>query len=553
MNKRELHSLLKNAGIPILSNPSSDAESYIIYCRESRDDYGVNYERIETQRDLCLRYCKDKGYYNIVDIIMQDDTTGTDFARYEELKQKIISREFDVLIMKDDSRFGRNQKESLIFLDLIQDNEIRPEFVTTQFNEDLFGLNAWYNERRAKDDSVKIRANLRQKMEQGKLLIRSHFGYNKVDKVIGIDEKGSEITKKTLVIDKEAAEVVKEIFDLYLQGYGYRSIANQLNDSKVPTPSQYKAQGRYPVASAWKSLHVQRILANQTYVGNMVSRTTEKVSFKSKRTRRLPKEQWIIIPDTHEAIISREIFDKVHKLIDSKSAFSPKSPNPSPFSGLITCGRCKSSMYMNRSKRIPDAFVCGKYFDEGKYKEKNGLGCMGHRTREDHLFDIVGKHLEKLQNEDFRKELEEASSKYESSQQFTEEKIAKTAKEIQALQNQYKQVYDDKLNGIIPEFIFIDKTVELKERIDSSELKLKELQSEKNKIDNGVNDGNKFYSIMADIKKNGLSRETIHDIIEKIIIYDEYEITENDRITFKISAGRYNAVFENGGIIIIYK
>jgi len=524
----------------------------IVYCRESRDDYGANYERIETQRDLCLKYCNDRGYKNIIDVILQDDVSGTDFTRYEELKQRIKNREFDILVMKDSSRFGRNQVESLIFLELIQENEIELEFATKKFDEDFFGLEAWFNERRAKDDSIKIKGNLRHKMSEGKLLIRPHFGYKKVEEILGTDDKGEKIVKKMFVVDEDAAKTVRKIFDLYLQGYGYRAIANQLNDSKIATPSQHRSLGKYPVAPVWKALHVQRILLNQTYVGDMVSGTTEKISFKSKKTRRLPKEQWIITPDAHEAIVDRKTFDDVQKLISSKSRYAPKSPHPSPFSGLMVCGKCKSTMYLVRKKGRPDAFLCGKYFNEGKYKGKPGVGCTGHRVREEHLRDIVGKHLRQLQNEEYKSELEKASSKYESSQEHIEKTINKITKEIQITQKQYKQVYDDKLNQLIPEFLFIDKTKELEKRISILEQNLKDSQIEKEKIDQGVEEGNKFDVIMEQLKEEGLSKETVHRLIKSIIIYDEHEITEEDRIAFNISKERFDEVRESGGVIVVY-
>ena len=186
---------------------------------------------------------------------MQDDISGTDFSRYEELKQRIRNREIDLLIMKDSSRFGRNQVESLLFLELIQENEVELEFAAKKFDEDFFGLEAWFNERRAKDDSQKIKSNLHHKMKEGKLLIREHFGYKKVD--------------KKLIIDEESSAIVKKIFSLYLDGYGYRAIANQLNEQNIPTPSQYMKHGKYPIAPYWKPLHVQRILVNQIYVGDI--------------------------------------------------------------------------------------------------------------------------------------------------------------------------------------------------------------------------------------------------------------------------------------------
>lgn len=512
----------------------------IIYCRESRDDYGENYERIETQRDLCLKYCADKGYTNIVDIIMHDDMTGTDFSRFKELEDKIKNREFDVLVMKDSSRFGRNQVGSLLLLELLQEHGIELEFVTKKFDEDFFGLEAWFNERRAKDDSVKIRANLRRKMEKGELLVRGYYGYNKVD--------------KKLVIDEEAAKVVRKIFDLYIQGYGFRAIAMQLQKEGIPTPSQYKQHGKYPIAKSWKVLHVRRILKNRIYIGDMVSHTTEKVSFKSKKVKRLPQEEWIIVENHHEPIIDRETFEKVQQLIDSKKTYAWKSPEPSPFSGLLICGRCKSPMYIIRSKRIPHAFVCGNYYNEGAIKPDLGIGCTSHRVHEKELFDIVQKHIDKLlEDESYKNELEEIGTSYESSQNYYEELINKTNKELQILQSKYKQVYEDKLNNIIPEFLFIEKTKELNNQINTLNTKLENFKEELNKINKGIEDRSKFNTIITKFKENGLTRETTTEIIDKIIVFDEHEIKEEDKIVFNLTDERFNQIYDNGGIIILYK
>lgn len=541
MDKLELQQLLMSFGITKeLMQSNKNSKKYIIYCRESRDDYGINYERIETQRDLCLRYCKDKEYYNIIDIIIQDDTTGTDFRRFNELKQKIINHEFDTLIMKDDSRLGRNQKEALIFLDLLKENNIELEFVTVEFDEDFFGIRAWFNEMRAKDDSKKIRSNLRHKMEEGTLLIRGYFGYKKIG--------------QQLIVDEEAAKIVKKIFNLYLKGYGYRTIANQLNELKIPTPSQYKAHGRYPVAKTWKSLHVQRILTNRVYIGDKISGTTEKISFKSNKIRKIPEEEWIIHENHHEAIVDREIFYKVQKLIKSKRKYAPKTPTPSPFSGKLICGKCRSPMFIIRSKRIPHAFLCGKYYNEGAVKNNLNIGCTSHRVREEELFKIVREHLKKLfQDESYKKELEESSLKYNSSQEYIQELISKTEQEIQLLQNQYKQVYNDKLNNIIPEFLFIDKTKELQEKIEKLNTKSQKLLDELSKIEKGVEDYKKFEIISNKILKSGLTKETVEEIIDTIIVFDEHEIQEDDKTIFNISDDKYTRTYENGGIIIIYK
>lgn len=129
----------------------------------------------------------------------------------------------------------------------------------------------------------------------------------------------------------------------------------------------------------------------------MVSGTTEKVSFKSKKTRRKPKDQWIKVENNHEPIIPKEDFELVQKLIASKSKFAPKTRKPSPFAGMVECGRCGSAMYMVRRADRPDAFLCGKYHKEGKMNNDNkNIGCTTHRLKEDDLEAIIINHVNNI-------------------------------------------------------------------------------------------------------------------------------------------------------------
>lgn len=144
----------------------------IIYCRESRDEYGNNYERIETQRDILIKFCKNRGLSNIVEIIMDDDRSGTSFGRFDEIVKKAKDKMFDVIVFKNSSRMGRNQREALNFVQILEDCKIEILFEDEKYDEELFGLYAWFNERRARDDSKNIRRNLRHKMEEGKLIIK---------------------------------------------------------------------------------------------------------------------------------------------------------------------------------------------------------------------------------------------------------------------------------------------------------------------------------------------------------------------------------------------
>lgn len=277
----------------------------IIYCRESRDDYGEKFERIETQRDILIQFCKEKRLFNIIKIIMDDDKSGTDFKRFNEIKMMAKKGEFDVIVFKNSSRLGRNQIESLQLVQYLECYGIEILFEDEKYDEELFGLYAWFNERRARDDSKNIRRNLRHKMEEGKLIIKPIYGYDKVD--------------KKLIINNKTAPIVKKIFSLYISKKSYKEIADYLNKKRVPTPSKSREYSNCRIASKWNRQHIERIIKDVRYTGTYVGGRTEKISFKSKKIRIKNESEWFIMEDNHEAIVSKEIFLLAQKtLIDNK-------------------------------------------------------------------------------------------------------------------------------------------------------------------------------------------------------------------------------------------
>ena len=272
----------------------NEDKKVIIYCRESRDDYGENYERIETQRDILINFCKERKLNNIVEIVMDDDKSGTDFKRFDKIKNKASKKEFDVIVFKNSSRIGRNQVESLNFVQYIENLGIEILFEDEKYDEELFGLYAWFNERRARDDSKNIRRNLRHKMEEGKLIIKPIYGYNKID--------------KKLIINKDTAPVVKKIFSLYNSGKSYMEIINYLNRKKIPTPSESRGYLNCKKTKCWNKQHIIRILKDIRYTGTYVGGKTEKISFKTNKIRIRDKSEWIVIENHHEALITKNIY-----------------------------------------------------------------------------------------------------------------------------------------------------------------------------------------------------------------------------------------------------
>lgn len=518
---------------------SNSEKRVIIYCRESRDDYMENYDRIETQRDLLIKFCERNGYTNIVDIIMHDDETGTDFSRLDKIKNRVINDEVDVLVMKDSSRLGRNQLESLKFVELLEEYNVELIFEGRPYDEDFFPLEAWFNERRAKDDSRKIRTNLRHKMEEGELIVRAPYGYIKED--------------DRLVVDNNVAWVIERIFNLYLEGYGYRAIATKLNEEGIPTPSQYENNPNRPIANAWIQQHVKRILENEVYTGTMVSGTTEKVSFKSKKIKIKPKEEWIRVENTHEAIINKEDFDAVQEIIKSKSKFAPKTRKPSPFAGLVECGRCGSTMYMIRRKDRHDAFLCGKYFKEGRARDNENIGCTSHRLREDELKAIIQNHINNiLNNDEYRNHVYKEFENIEFVKQNIGNTINSLNNKLEKFKNQYKIVYEDKLNGNIPDFIYIEKSKEIENNISILEKQIKEISDELKDMSQIGSNIDKIDDMFKEISKGNLTKHQISKIINKIIVFDKKEITKEQKTMYNINNDIYDEVWENGGVILLF-
>jgi DNA invertase Pin-like site-specific DNA recombinase len=510
----------------------------LLYCRESRDDNMENYERIETQRDLLLGYCEKKGYTNIVNIIMHDNMTGTDFTRLNEIKGMIENREVDIILMKDSSRLGRNQYEALGFIQFIEEHEVEIEFYERKYDAELFPLEAYFHERRVKDDSQKIRSTLRGKMEKGDLLIRAHYGYKKED--------------KKLVVDENTAWVVKMIFEKYKQGYGYRAIATILTEEGIPTPSAYRNNSNRPQASTWIAQHVNRILKNEVYTGTMVSGKTEKVSYKSKKTKRKPSSEWIRIENHHEAIIDKETFDMVQSMIDKKQVFAPRSKKPALLSGFMKCGRCGSSMYMVRKKGRLDAYVCGKNFKEGKINEDiEDRGCTPHRVREEVINKAINEHIKNmLKNPNYR-EYFNSKLKDTRAKKISQTSILKKLQQnLSKYKGQYEQVYTDKLDGKIPDFIFEKKSKELENNIKITESQIKEVQNKIDNLNNVETSIDKIDIAMKNIEEKGLCKEAIELLLNKVIVFDKYEIDKEMKNLYNIEDSMFNEIYHNGGIVI---
>lgn len=484
-----------------------DSYRIAIYARESRDDNEENYDTIETQRDLLIDFVNRNKLGEIYKVYIDDNVSGTGFERngLNQLKEDTRAGKVNLLLLKDLSRLGRNNAKTLLFLDFLEEYGVRVITFDGRYDSlrdnDTVGIDTWFNERYVRDISRKIRANLRFKIQKGEYIGHAPYGYQKSSK-----------EKNKLEVEPNSAAVVKKIYSLYLDGYGYASIAEHLNDKGYLSPS--RQQGTANASPKWNAVAVQRILTNRVYIGDTVQGVSEKISFKSKKTRRLPTEKWVITKNTHPLIISQEEFEKVQKLRSQKKTQSETHKGQlHAFKGLLTCGGCGSTLFARVRKGRPMAYICGNY---GKYGTAR---CSSHHVGERELEEIVVKELALLLGD--RKIRERVTRQLSSDMGEREAGLREIDRlEQQLIQKQKQQdvLYMDRLEGRVSDQLFDRMNQGLEQKIKCIKREIEELKHRKGASEDfeGV-----IEAMLTAFEKNGLQHEFMRLLVDRITVYDE--------------------------------
>ena len=521
---------------------NGDLKSVLIYCRESRDDGFLNYERIETQRDILVAYCREKKLGRITGVIMDDNRSGTDFQRLEPVKERIRNNEIDILLMKDASRLGRNILESLNFTAFLEKYGVELAFESERYDEDIFPLVAWFNERRAKDDSIKIRRVLRHKMEEGEMVIKAPYGYLK---------KGNQ-----LAVDDKTAPVVREIFGLYLKGCGKSEIASVMNNKGYHTPSQLKKQYENTNrAHIWNKQHIDRILRHVIYTGDMPYGMRRKVSFKSKKFLRTNREDWIIIPNHHEAIISKEDFEEAQERMEKNKSGNVRNPSRNLFSGLLFCGGCGSRMYRKTQKGKEPWYSCSKYEREGKMKgEKPDRGCCSHRVSEQALLVIVKDYIQRLFfTPGLESHIKQALEEQVSNEAELTKEIQAANERMEALRSKASAVYDDKLEGRLPEYLFNEKLAEISTELDRLAYDLESMEQSLRQAREYAAGGDMLNNAVKRIQEKGINNRTVGLMFDRIIVYNGGDMGPEVGERYCIEHDDYRDLCKNGGVMFVQR
>ena len=334
-----------------------DFYNVAVYLRLSRDDKpdgSAESNSIHSQRDMIRSFIRKQDDMEIYDIYVDDGWSGANFDRpsFRRMMEDIEAGCVDCVIVKDLSRFGRDYIEagrliqktfpafSVRFIAL-NDNF---DSLTADFNEKTLVLPVknFVNDAYCSDISKKIRSHQQVKREKGDFIgAFAVYGYRKDPENIN-----------RLLVDEYAAGIVKKIFAWKTAGLSNLAIAEKLDGMGILSPMEYKkSQGEKfstgfvtHVRARWSAVAVKRILTNELYTGMMVQGKNEKVSHKVKRSVEKPKEEWVRVPDTHEAVVSAEDFETVQKLLAVDTRASAGKAGCHMFMGFLFCGDCGEPM-----------------------------------------------------------------------------------------------------------------------------------------------------------------------------------------------------------------
>ena len=362
-----------------------------LYCRLSQDDGREGESNsISNQKEILAQYARANGFHNTM-FFVDDGISGTTFDRpdFQRMQRMIENGEIGVVIVKDLSRFGRNYLDVGEYLE-IKYPTLGVRFIAIQENVDtlkntgteMMPFNNIFNEWYAAQTSKKIRAVWKSKADKGERIAAAiPYGYIK-----------SQDDPKQWIIDEEAAKVVRYIFELTLEGLGPMKIARRLEDEQILSPTAYYLENGRKSSNdisargkcAWSTTSVRHILENRQYTGCTVNFKTSLVSYKVHKTVYNPEEEWQIIPNTQEAIIDEDTFNRVQELRDSRRR-NTATGRESLFSGLLYCADCKSKLYFCAAKSIkPEQ----EFHRCSAYKENRG-SCSIHFIREAVLREAI--------------------------------------------------------------------------------------------------------------------------------------------------------------------
>lgn len=440
-----------------------------IYCRLSNDDERMGESvSIENQKLLLQKYVKEQGW-NEVEVYCDDGYSGVNFDRpaVKRMIEDAKAGRINIIVVKDLSRFGRNYIEIGQYTDYLfptigcrfiaLNNGV--DTIKQSSNNDMMGFLNLFNEFHSRDTSKKVRAVKKAYAEQGKFVACiPPLGY-----IRNPDDHNA------LVIDMDNAPLARRIFQMRANGMGFRNIAITLNEEQIPPPSDiYYAKLGKPNPNRcthfWADNTVKQIIRNEVYIGNMIGGKSSTISYKNKKLRQKPKDEWIRVEGTHEALISREVWDLCAALDKERYIKHEKGKHePSLLTGLVRCADCGTKMHVKHgANKLKDGTKkTYHYFDCGNYRKSGKVACTPHTVSEPLLVDLVLADIREkaiIVSTDEKRVAEQIiklkARESDSRMAGYEKELREALSRLPEIEKLMMNLYEDRIKGTLPETIF---------------------------------------------------------------------------------------------------
>ena len=515
------------------NNKKSRDVTAFLYERLSRDDNleGESYS-IGNQKKLLTKVAKEKGYTNLVHFL-DDGISGVTMDRpgFVEMIQQLEQGRAAAVFVKDLSRLGRNYIEvGRLTEEFFPEHDIRLVAVsdnidTAEGENELAPIRNLFNEWYARDISKKRRISNKIKGNAGEPMGQPPYGYIKDPN-----------NPKRWIVDDEAAQVVRRIYSMTLEGYGTEQIAAQLEKDEILTPRAYwlkkgikrPGKGKQQPATKWNSSTVTKILSLQEYCGDILNFKTYSKSYKNKKRLENDRENWVIFKDVHEPIIERSVFEQVQQKRGKIRKRRTNEGEHNMFSGLLVCADCGSNLHFHFNQGNPEI----KYFNCSNYKGNRGSCTSTHYVRVDFLEQVVLGEIRRLtkfaslyEDEFLKAVIGHSQQAAETDRKLKEKELKALLTRDEELDGLFERIYEDNVSGKLSD----DRFAKMSRRYEDEQKKLaekiKKLRSEIEKQSSQAMTTDMFISLVRKYTRaRNLTPRMLNELVEKIEVYNAEKI-----------------------------
>lgn len=490
---------------------------------------------IENQMELLKSFAAGKNDIEAVSEYYDISRTGTDFDRpgFSEMMQDIRDRKINCVIVKDLSRLGRNYVDAGNYIERVFPF-FHVRFISVNDNFDsenggsglMMGLSNIFNEHYSRDISRKIKSSERSSWKKGEC-VASSLAYGLMK---------SPADKHRIIPDPEVSGNVVRVFELFLEHKNYTKVARIMTDDGIISPKAYftkKRTGMIPedMDTRWNGVSVREMLKNRYYIGDSVHGKTERFKFREKKCEIKPKEEWIIVEDTHEPIVEREVFDEAQRIMaDIKRKYdNPAEPGSQSVSGLnllkdyIFCADCGRKMYLRKQKGVRPQYYCS---GTGGYRKSCSYGhYIMLEDVEAAVMKVIHAHIvtciDKVAMIRKMNKRQESIKTYD----ILGKEINRINRELSRLQEHKRILYDDYSSGLMDSEQYLAYLDKDKHNEEGLRAKLTEVTGQQKRYDKNFHTDREWEDKIEAFKnKRRLTREIVEAFVDRVEVREDKSI-----------------------------